>query len=926
MPFTQEIVSLQERGFGSLQNDTFVQDPFSRGCARSDPGGKPENHVVATPQEIYDYCKVRDYPGEIYPHGVFFLIEDGPSQKILACSANCAQFFGASPEEVLGSKFPGLFEDGSKIAAALSSDNIMAANPITLCTAKGPKPGELAPMVNVILQRSPNGIIADVEELDPCEDFLAVNDSVRSAVGMLETCATPQELCQQMVWDAFNILGCDRMCVWHSHEDGNLEVTAERRSKRVNNPFLGTMWPAVDFDPTSRLGYLQRPYARQVVDASADGVKLLSCADHIGTNEISLKLSSLRVVHKSLPEQMAVWGSKHMSSWALVYQGRFWGLLCAHHATAKNYSFQTRMAIQLLAQGFNQRLSKMLDGATLAAQENQFKLSTLLCARAQEKGGANKVESFLDGSATIANTLEGCKAAAVFHKGAWTKVGEVPAEELLNKLVDKCKAEFPDETPQPIVQLSALVPDLASASPKSAGALYIPIPGHAGSCLLMFRPELSKSTTWAGDPDAAAIKDRETGIIWPRKSYSDVQKKNTGRCVPWLKADVEAGIALGRVLAAAVSDKLTATTEIDAATYPAFSVDGAGNVAAWNAAVAKLSGIDAAAAVGKPASSFLLPKSQEALQMMLVQAVQGVMSGGGELVLAIAGARAPEEQGHLAVRAVPLSTGTGVTFLGLDRRATVAAELKYKRYVTVLSQIDRTGASLRPNNMVVNVQATEDKFEYFPDKEDSAEALILEDKVGKVYLMVNRNDGSLYEVRKINVKKAEKVGATLTDMKRDLVPLLRLVHPGVVRCRACFTSSENKNLNVVNDYEGDKLALLLHSYPTGLAEATCASIAKQLLKTLADLHARNITHGNLTSMSVVIMEDGTTKVSDLGLKCLLKTQGAQDKEDVLAAGKVLMAALGEGGKGSALAGKIAPLLSADPTARPSAADACASLA
>ena len=153
------------------------------------------------------YTQVTGFPGKVQGHGVFFLLEEGPGARIKAVSSNAVMLFRGTPEGLLGKAFTTLFSKPDALQGALAPGaNISHLTPLTLEVALQPI-GSICAAVTVQLARGPNGLLADVEEIDPVVSESGTFQAAQQAAAALESCNNEAELAQH-VWPQPHLFHC----------------------------------------------------------------------------------------------------------------------------------------------------------------------------------------------------------------------------------------------------------------------------------------------------------------------------------------------------------------------------------------------------------------------------------------------------------------------------------------------------------------------------------------------------------------------------------------------------------------------------------------------------------------------------------------------------------------------------------------------
>ncbi len=93
-------------------------------------------------------------------------------------------------------------------------------------------------------------------------------------------------------------------------------------------------------------------------------------------------------------------------------------------------------------------------------------------------------------------------------------------------------------------------PELAACTRAGSGALLLPLGSGSDDAILWFRPELSQTLVWGGDPNHPAMVEPETGRISPRTSFAAWIATINGRSAPWTEADISLAREAGRAIEA----------------------------------------------------------------------------------------------------------------------------------------------------------------------------------------------------------------------------------------------------------------------------------------------------------------------------------------------------------------------------------------
>ncbi|HEY1413925.1 MAG TPA: EAL domain-containing protein, partial [Rhodopila sp.] len=104
-------------------------------------------------------------------------------------------------------------------------------------------------------------------------------------------------------------------------------------------------------------------------------------------------------------------------------------------------------------------------------------------------------------------------------------------------------------------------PELAACTADGSGALLLPLGEDSKDAILWFRPELSRTVAWGGNPNEHVTSDPATGRLSPRGSFAAWKEIVSGRSEPWAEAD----LALARELRTAFERAVAQRTKAELA-------------------------------------------------------------------------------------------------------------------------------------------------------------------------------------------------------------------------------------------------------------------------------------------------------------------------------------------------------------------------
>jgi mitogen-activated protein kinase kinase kinase 1 len=137
---------------------------------------------------------------------------------------------------------------------------------------------------------------------------------------------------------------------------------------------------------------------------------------------------------------------------------------------------------------------------------------------------------------------------------------------------------------------------------------------------------------------------------------------------------------------------------------------------------------------------------------------------------------------------------------------------------------------------------------------------------GKVYRCINKLNGQEYALKvvEITAKTREEAVRQINALKAEIGVLKKLSHENIVKYYSFDISSDSKQVEIVLEY-AKRGSLRQYFLERGhLEEREAAAMTAQILKGLKHLHEQNIVHRDLKCANILIMEDGTLKISDFG--------------------------------------------------------------
>jgi chemotaxis family two-component system sensor kinase Cph1 len=488
-------------------------------------------------------------PGKIQEHG--FLIAINHHFKITYCSENIATFASVTAVSLLGTpvyfletvilkKIEGFIE--KLINIAKTNDDFRPVNPYPVTIA--------GQYFNMIISASGDQYLL---EFEPATSDLEqdVQQAIGSTLSEILADSNLSRLLNKTAQEIQKLIGYDRVMVYKFHEDGHGEVVAEAKNEQLK-PWLGLHYPASDIPKQARELY-KLNLVRLIADVAAVPSAILTFKE---LNEVPLDLtnSSLRAVspiHIQYLKNMDVASSFSVS---LIYQGELWGLIACHSYTPRYIHYKQREAAKLIGQVLSSALSFRQQ------EEDQHKSNRLKEAiddLTRHLLRYNNMEDALfKHEVTLLHAVE-AGGAVLAYDNHFYHAGHTPDDAFLTGFRDWLQDNL-QEAIYATDRLPEEYPPALAYKAVASGMLVCRLSRELKEYLIWFRPEVSTTVTWAGNPDKP-VELTETGLlhISPRKSFETWTQKVNLTSAPWANEDFRSALQLKEEVAFAISRKAT---------------------------------------------------------------------------------------------------------------------------------------------------------------------------------------------------------------------------------------------------------------------------------------------------------------------------------------------------------------------------------
>ena len=474
-------------------------------------------------------------PGTIQPFG--FLVALTADWLVSRVSANCEQFIGLTPEQMLGRPISGLFRDDAihslrnRITLLRGPDAVERM--FSLVLIDGVQPFDIAVHFS--------GSLVVIEAEPAFADEIEATSMVRSMVARLAQTDSMAAFLRDGARQVRALTGFDRVMVYRFADGGDGEVVAEALRPGIDS-FFGLHYPASDIPTQARALYLRNIF-RVIADVGAEPVPVIPVLDPTGA-ALDMSLCLLRAVSPIHIEYLGNMGVGASLSISIIVEGRLWGLFACHHYGPRLPTFAQRSAAELFGQIFSMMLESR-ERAETADYEGKARqvADRLMSAVAQDHDllsnarwlgdvifdtvPADGVGVYIDGDVTLAGlTPDRSAFAAIVSMLNRTAASQVFATDCLGRVM----------------------PEAEAYADRAAGLLAIPLSRRPRDYVVLFRAEQMRSVRWAGNQEKHIEYGPNGPRLTPRKSFEEWSQLVKGTSVPFTPAELRVAEALRTAL------------------------------------------------------------------------------------------------------------------------------------------------------------------------------------------------------------------------------------------------------------------------------------------------------------------------------------------------------------------------------------------
>ena len=464
--------------------------------------------------------------------------------------------------------------------------------------------------------------------------------SVEAAILAISRADTIGDLSALTVEAVRTTAGFERVLVYRFDENGDGEVIGESLVADLPQSFLGLRFPASDIPAQARELY-RLTESRWLPSRDYEAVSLIPERDSAGL-QFDLGRSQYRSVspiHRIYQKNIGVDGAMSVS---VIHESALWGLVIGHNRHPHHVPNFRRRQVLAIVRAFNMRLDALYHREAKLELERE----TQACSGMLRKLAA--AEDFLaalsEGNPSAIDLFPDCVGAAVVWDDDGNtmscSIGQAPPQDELVALADWI-CSVADQPVFVTDRLSERLPQFLPYRETASGVLACLFDDHRHPTLLLFRPEVVQSVSWAGRPEKLAGPDGIPNL--PRRSFDRWTEIRRGQSRPWQPWEVE----VARTICAAVNDVIVRQARrvmahksaeaairrseellrgiFDTSNVGIFLVDPQGRITHANDHMANMFGYESDAMIGTQYVNLVNPTERETALTKMVALTKGEM-------------------------------------------------------------------------------------------------------------------------------------------------------------------------------------------------------------------------------------------------------------------------------------------------------------
>ncbi|HEY0759768.1 MAG TPA: EAL domain-containing protein [Acidisarcina sp.] len=489
-------------------------------------------------------------PGTIQPFGVL-LVARMIDLRLVYASANAESLIGIPVEKMLGKPL------SACLGQELTRQLLYCADgePLAMCHLVAPLSADpLAGSFHLHFRAHNDLVYVEIEPAGPQAGADELSTRTQIIMNSLRSAESLPLLLSEAARHLRSLTGYDRVMVYQFVRDGHGYVVAEDCAREMT-PFLDLHYPASDIPSQAKAVYLLQRI-RVVPNTTYEPVPIMvaSTADAMvdpildaslaGLEPLDLTYCGLRSPSPTHLEFTRNMGAGATMGLSLVVNHQLWGLVICHHREPRLPSPAMRGCCDLLGQIVSSLIGQRIECDTHAqAREAQ---KSLMEISASLRSGSSVLQCLVENEQRVLS-LVAAGGAIICFDGRQQCIGKTPPQQAAEQLMAALRTVALDKV---VVYDTAweMVPDVADVRQQASGVLLMSTLMEPFEGITWFRPEVTATLRWGGDPERPAEIDSITGRLTPRKCFDVWETSFQGHSLPWQDSDIDAAVSLKGII------------------------------------------------------------------------------------------------------------------------------------------------------------------------------------------------------------------------------------------------------------------------------------------------------------------------------------------------------------------------------------------
>jgi two-component system, chemotaxis family, sensor kinase Cph1 len=473
-------------------------------------------------------------PGSIQPHGVLFVLQE-PQLTILQVSHNTFEFIGRHPQELLNQPLATVLDSQQlEMLQNFLLKDFESINPLKISIKK--KKQLLT--FDGIVHRHDGVLLLELEtnQAKQNSNFFSFYHQTKSSIDQIQKASTLQQMSQVVVEEIRKVTGFDRVMIYRFDPQGAGVVMAEDKEDGLNT-WLGLHYPAFDIPPEARELFMLNSL-RLIPDVAQSPTPMVPIANPMTQRSLDLSKAILRSASPCHLEYLQNMGVKASMNISLICDRKLWGLIaCHHYSSPKHLACEARTICEFLGQMMSLELGTKADHED---EEYKVKLQSLQPKFVQSLTQADNLITGLVQSSSNLLQLVSASGVAICWDDEITMIGQTPQLDKVQALLAWLEPQISNNIFY-THELPKLYPAAASFQASVSGVLALAISQARKTYILWFRPEVTQTVSWGGDPQQISTQEPGEPLrLSPRKSFELWQEIVRSTALPWKPCEIEA--------------------------------------------------------------------------------------------------------------------------------------------------------------------------------------------------------------------------------------------------------------------------------------------------------------------------------------------------------------------------------------------------